>query len=46
MNFKKMMLALGTLASFGLVACGSDSSSSGPESDRSSSSAEHYGFEL
>lgn len=41
MNFKKMMLALGTLASFGLVACGSDSSSSGPESDRSSSSAEH-----
>ncbi|MCI6873348.1 hypothetical protein, partial [Hallerella sp.] len=36
-----MMLALGTLASFGLVACGSDSSSSGPESDRSSSSAEH-----
>ena len=41
MNFKKMMLALGTLASFGLVACGSASSSSGPESDRSSSSAEH-----
>lgn len=39
MNFKKLMLALGTLATFGLVACGSDSSSSGPESGESSSSS-------
>ncbi len=39
MNFKKMWLALGTVATLGLVACGSDSSSSGPESGESSSSS-------
>ena len=41
MNFKKLWLALSAMATFGLVACGSESSSSGPENgDSSSSSAE------
>ncbi len=39
MNLKKILMAVGLVASFGLVACGSDSSSGSSPEDSSSSSA-------